>query len=178
MQKPLPPRTLQECFIEILDNVRCALGSIKQPGAVCPEPVAFDRRPCGGRTSKPSNRMLGASAHRFDPLGERAVHLASGKPGERSRAIALYHGKSPFRSRSPALIPSLLGTRPVSRVFFNNYFYYHQHRGIDTVGPLFSSTSWHASLRTYFLHLFSITSWNIPSFFPPRFFPASPSRIE
>jgi hypothetical protein len=60
----------------------------------------------------------------------------------------------------------------------HNSLSFHQHRGKRPIGPLFSSTSWKACFRTYFLHLFSITSWNIPSFFPPRFFPASPSRIE
>jgi len=49
-------------------------------------------------------------------------------------------------------------------LFFNNRLYHHQHRGIQTIGPLFSSTSGDAGYRKYFLHLFSITSRDIPSF--------------
>jgi len=45
-----------------------------------------------------------------------------------------------------------------------NYLSFHQHRFRTTITRLFSSTSFQAKKWTFFLHLFSITSINCPSF--------------
>jgi hypothetical protein len=48
--------------------------------------------------------------------------------------------------------------------FFANYFYYHQHHGVQIISQLFSATSRGSSLMTFFVLLFSSTSRVIPAF--------------
>jgi hypothetical protein len=50
-------------------------------------------------------------------------------------------------------------------------FYFHKHRGKELLTNLFSSTSWQDTILTFFLYLFSTTSWHYPSFFISPFFP-------
>jgi hypothetical protein len=48
--------------------------------------------------------------------------------------------------------------------------YFHQHRQRVILTNLISSTSRETGYRPFFLHLFSLTSPNSPSFPPPAFF--------
>ena len=65
----------------------------------------------------------------------------------------------------------LYGTRSghVASVKSANSIYFHQHRERPEITHLLSSTSPEAYELTFFLHLFSITSRDYPSFFPRVF---------
>ena len=52
----------------------------------------------------------------------------------------------------------------------NNTLYFHQHRQRVILTRFISSTSRESHFRAFFLHLFSITSPDLPSYFPPAFF--------
>ena len=60
----------------------------------------------------------------------------------------------------------------------HKFLTFHQHRERASITHVFSSTSREGSKRTFFLGLFSSTSRDYPSYFPPAFFATSLGATE